>query len=156
MPYKNRQTPQARRNLKAAHRRWYEKAKALNSEAWQRRKEAIRKRAKKYQQKRAEYQKRMWAEDPQRGLAYGRKSKLKILETRAGRKKPTRCEVCGESRVKIHFDHCHQSGRFRGWICFHCNAALGHVRDNPNRLRKLAAYLERTKLVPPQLTLPGI
>jgi hypothetical protein len=126
----------------AYRRRWYAKAKAENSEAFQRLKERQRLRAPNYKDTRAAYQKRMWAEDHERGLAYGRKHKLKKLETVAGRKKPTKCEVCGNSENKIHFDHCHQNGAFRGWICFHCNAALGHVRDDPNRLRKLLAYLE--------------
>jgi hypothetical protein len=129
----------AKRN--AAHRRWYVKAKALNSEAWKRRKEAVRKRQPRYAQRRAEYQKRMWVEDPQRGLAYGRKSRLKKLEAKAGRPRPECCEVCGNSRAKIHFDHCHKSGLFRGWICFPCNSILGYARDDPNRLRKLIAYL---------------
>jgi hypothetical protein len=129
---------------KAAHRRWYTKAKATNSETWQRRKEKARLRAPKYQQQRNEYQRQMRAEDPQRLNAYQRKSRLKRDETLAGRKKPTQCEVCGSNETAIHFDHCHQTGAFRGWLCFHCNAALGHIRDDAIRLRKLLAYLEQS------------
>jgi hypothetical protein len=78
-------------------------------------------------------------------------------EAKAGRPRPTCCEVCGNDKARIVFDHCHQRGIFRGWLCSHCNVILGHAKDDPNRLRKLIAYLERTKiLISPQLTLPGI
>lgn len=143
MPYtpETRKTIEAREKLRAAHRRWWMKARALNTETWQRRKEKARKRATKYQEKRKEYSRRMRAEDPQRGYAYSRKHRLKKAEAKAGRKKPRQCEVCGNDGVKIHFDHCHQTGTFRGWICFHCNSILGHCKDDPLHLQKLIAYL---------------
>jgi len=76
-------------------------------------------------------------------------------EAAAGRPRPGFCEICGTPKKKLHFDHCHQRGVFRGWICFSCNSVLGHVNDDPDRLRKLIAYLERTKtLISPQLELP--
>lgn len=74
----------------------------------------------------------------------------------AGRARPEQCDICG-STGRINFDHCHQRGVFRGYICHSCNLVLGHVKDDPNHLRKLIAYLERTKdIVPPQLSLAGI
>lgn len=77
-------------------------------------------------------------------------------EAEARRPKPECCDVCG-AIDDIHFDHCHQRGIFRGWLCHACNTVLGLLNDDPNRLRMLTAYLERTKdLVSPQLTLPGI
>lgn len=60
---------------------------------------------------------------------------------KAGRPKPSTCEVCGGEAKKICFDRCHQSGEFRGWICDHCNKVLGLARDNPETLEKLVAYL---------------
>lgn len=73
------------------------------------------------------------------------------------RSKPGHCDICGDDKHRIVFDHCHQRGVFRGWICNQCNIALGCVRDDPNILRKLIAYLERTKnLILPQGTLPGV
>lgn len=92
-----------------------------------------------------------------RTAAYVRNKRIRQQERQAGRRKPEVCEVCADGRSKIHFDHCHQRGVFRGWICGNCNAILGHAHDDPDRLRKLIAYLERTRIiVPPQLTLPGI
>jgi hypothetical protein len=65
------------------------------------------------------------------------------LEKRAGRSKPNTCDICHAIGRRIHFDHCHQSGLFRGWICHNCNCTLGYVNDDPNHLRLLIAYLEK-------------
>ncbi len=40
-------------------------------------------------------------------------------------------------------DHCHESGRFRGWLCSACNSALGHAKDSPHHLQAAIAYLEK-------------
>lgn len=58
------------------------------------------------------------------------------------------CESCGkpgsfEKRVVL--DHCHETGEFRGFLCSPCNFVAGHSFDDPNILRKVADYLERSK-----------
>lgn len=66
-------------------------------------------------------------------------------ETEAGRPRPDVCEICNRKptgRGAIHWDHCHATGRFRGWLCQKCNHALGLLDDNPDLLRSLASYLE--------------
>ena len=63
-------------------------------------------------------------------------------EKAAGRKTPKCCDVCHKIG-KIHFDHDHKSGAFRGWLCQSCNWVIGHATDNPKLLRKLADYLEK-------------
>ena len=68
----------------------------------------------------------------------------KDLETLAGRPKPEKCEVCGKNG-RICFDHDHNNGNFRGWICEQCNVILGYARDNPEILKLLAQYLEEKK-----------
>ncbi len=40
-------------------------------------------------------------------------------------------------------DHCHASGKFRAYICWHCNIGLGHFKDNPKALRAAARYLDQ-------------
>ena len=56
--------------------------------------------------------------------------------------KPTECPVCGKEGKRIDADHCHQTGKPRGWLCLNCNSALGHTADDPALLRKLAEYVE--------------
>jgi hypothetical protein len=78
-------------------------------------------------------------------------------EAALGRKKPNACDACGGNDGGIVFDHCHDRGHARGWLCDRCNCALGFVRDDIPRLRKLIAYLQRTgKHTAPQLVLSGI
>ncbi len=84
-----------------------------------------------------------------RRQAYGRvyrkayiARRLKKKEIIAGREKPKLCEICNKRGGKIVFDHDHSTGKFRGWICDHCNLALGNVFDDINILKKLISYLE--------------
>ena len=67
-------------------------------------------------------------------------------EAEAAHPRPDICEICGNppnGRGALHWDHCHTTGAFRGWLCHSCNYSLGHVRDDPALLRKMAAYLDR-------------
>ena len=70
---------------------------------------------------------------------YNRKSDAREQD----RPRPASCEVCGSTNGKerLAWDHCHTTGRFRGWLCKQCNVALGLVKDNPNTLIKLSSYL---------------
>lgn len=83
-----------------------------------------------------------------------RRQKLLIKGGREA--EPTECECCGASpdsyrngkhqngKYKgLAFDHDHATGEFRGWLCGHCNRALGLMDDNPELILKLALYLER-------------
>jgi len=66
----------------------------------------------------------------------------KLREAKAGIPKPAICPVCLQPK-RIVFDHCHDCGRFRGWLCDKCNLILGHCMNSPAILRELAVYLER-------------
>ncbi|MEW2359915.1 endonuclease VII domain-containing protein [Spirillospora sp. NPDC029432] len=51
------------------------------------------------------------------------------------------CPIC--LRVPAaHVDHDHETGLFRGLLCFRCNGALGQFEDDPWRMRECADYLE--------------
>jgi hypothetical protein len=69
-------------------------------------------------------------------------------EQMATRPKPEVCEVCGRTPNGrgLHFDHNHQTGAFRGWLCHRCNMALGLLDDSPATLRALADYLQDGKI----------
>lgn len=60
---------------------------------------------------------------------------------------PTHCECCGMlpgGRWKrLHLDHNHETGKFRGWLCGRCNPAIGLLGDNRAGIRLADAYLER-------------
>ena len=53
------------------------------------------------------------------------------------------CESCGNKSESLVQDHCHATGKPRGLICPSCNLALGHVKDDVDRLFDLVEYLER-------------
>jgi recombination endonuclease VII len=57
------------------------------------------------------------------------------------------CILCGArspGKIKKHFciDHDHKTDRIRGLLCDACNRALGLFKDNPEILRRAAAYVE--------------
>lgn len=107
-------------------------------------------------EKKREKQKRYEAKlSPERKLADSRhdhqterqRREVRLTEI-AGRPRPIICDICEEQNTRrndvIAFDHCHQNGHFRGWLCDRCNTTLGQAQDNPELLRKMADYLERT------------
>lgn len=73
--------------------------------------------------------------------SYLPRSKKQILEATGGLPRPLVCDVCG-GKTRISLDHCPKKLVFRGWLCMSCNLVLEHVKDDPDRLRKLAKYLE--------------
>jgi len=80
-----------------------------------------------------------------------RLGRTRLLEVKAGRPCPSVCEICwrppDKSSKRLDFDHNHATNMFRGWICGHCNTALGMAQDSPTLLRAMADYLERSKVL---------
>lgn len=64
------------------------------------------------------------------------------------------CCIC-LSAPAAHVDHCHETGRVRGVLCFSCNAALGQFKDRPEVIRRAAAYVEGIAWKP-TLVAPGV
>lgn len=59
---------------------------------------------------------------------------------------PERCEVCKETSDRaMCIDHDHVTGIFRGFLCHHCNSALGFAKDNPKILKGLVKYLKENR-----------
>ncbi|MGW7334496.1 endonuclease VII domain-containing protein [Streptomyces sp. NPDC054808] len=64
------------------------------------------------------------------------------------------CCICLTAPA-AHVDHCHETGRVRGVLCFSCNAALGQFKDRPDAIRRAAAYVEGIAWKP-TLVAPGV
>ncbi len=52
------------------------------------------------------------------------------------------CQVCTLPTAELHWDHDHETGEFRGWLCHSCNVALGLFKDSPLILKSALQYLE--------------
>lgn len=68
-----------------------------------------------------------------------------LVPTRA---MPAACELCerprGALRRGLCLDHCHKTGKFRGWLCGNCNTGIGKLGDNAEGLKRALRYLEQT------------
>lgn len=51
------------------------------------------------------------------------------------------CKICRDVMTKVCVDHQHDTRRVRGLLCDLCNKGLGQFRDNPDVLRRAAAYV---------------
>ena len=56
------------------------------------------------------------------------------------------CDICGK-KTKLVLDHCYENKTFRGWLCHHCNLAIGILGDNIEGLERAIRYVkgERVK-----------
>jgi hypothetical protein len=148
----------------AAKRRYYEKNKELvKARATARRlanPEAGREARKRWYDENPEQRRKL-------AIDYYRKNRIEILARRAvqrrasgeittkGRRyrglpeptrpQPTHCELDGRPLEpgKVHLDHDHNTGAFRGWLCNRCNLALGHFGDSIADLELGIAYLRK-------------
>jgi cytochrome c1 len=68
------------------------------------------------------------------------------------------CAICKGvptgKRARLAVDHDHETGAVRGLLCDHCNRGLGGFRDNPERLRLAAEYVEKHKAAAPSNVVP--
>jgi Recombination endonuclease VII len=62
------------------------------------------------------------------------------------------CELCGKAppnnragHARLHADHDHSTGEFRGWLCRVCNVSLGALGDNEAGLLRAVTYIRRYK-----------
>jgi uncharacterized ferredoxin-like protein len=57
-----------------------------------------------------------------------------------------RCECCGKETSNLCLDHDHSTGKFRGWLCGHCNRGIGQLGDTIDSLKRALSYLESRTL----------
>jgi len=109
-------------------------------------------------QKSREYAKNYWHENkekvmererknPHRNPLRSRKYRYKITNDEfmeMWEKQNKECKICGtllDSFPKVAIDHCHKTGKIRGFLCKKYNTGLGMFQDNIEILIKAAAYL---------------
>src|ERR1039458_8838247 len=103
------------------------------------------------------YYRNKYAENPEIARGYARKYRLvhpdywqKYSQKYLGLPVPTRpmpevCECCGgpPGKQALHNDHCHDTGKFRGWLCGKCNKAIGLLGDNEAGVVNAIVYLRK-------------
>jgi hypothetical protein len=52
------------------------------------------------------------------------------------------CEICTK-HCNIQKDHSHETGKWRGHLCFSCNSALGLFKDSIETMLEAIAYLRK-------------
>ena len=51
------------------------------------------------------------------------------------------CDICGK-KTKLVLDHCYKNETFRGWLCHHCNLAIGILGDDVEGLERATKYIK--------------
>jgi hypothetical protein len=59
------------------------------------------------------------------------------------------CAICNQPESlmlrgaikRLAIDHCHETGKIRGLLCFSCNTALGSFKDDPAIITAALSYL---------------
>lgn len=62
-----------------------------------------------------------------------------------------KCFLCGaheksQHYERLHVDHCHETGKYRGLLCNLCNIGLGSFKDNTAVLQKAIEYVNENSL----------
>jgi hypothetical protein len=90
--------------------------------------------------------------NPDRAKSIGLKCQYGItLEERneISKSQGHKCAICfrHESKLKkiLFVDHCHKTDKVRGLLCEDCNWALGVFKDDADRFKSAAAYLNKHK-----------
>jgi len=56
------------------------------------------------------------------------------------------CAICtihiSELSSRLHVDHCHNTNKVRGLLCYNCNSGIGRFKDDESLLIKAADYIK--------------
>jgi len=82
------------------------------------------------------------AKNPEKSLSLQRAWKYGVTDKQVEEmliKQGHKCAICGGDPTCV--DHDHDTGKFRGMLCRHCNCSLGGFKDSPGLLQKAITYL---------------
>ena len=71
-----------------------------------------------------------------------KQAQLKLKAHKEAGEKPDMCECCKKPTKNLVVDHCHSSGKFRGWLCRNCNAGIGKLGDTDEGIIRALNYLQ--------------
>ena len=57
------------------------------------------------------------------------------------------CAICKSppGKQRLHIDHDHATGAFRGFLCAPCNTGIGMLGDDIDRLKAAIKYLRKVR-----------
>jgi hypothetical protein len=55
------------------------------------------------------------------------------------------CAYCHKPARRLVVDHCHATGVVRALLCDRCNMGVGHLEDDPDRMRRAIDRIERSR-----------
>ena len=105
---------------------------------------AIRERSKKWVEKNKDRHRengRKWKADNRERVNEQERRRRRIkhgTKDAHGETKYAPCDICQKVR-KLHFDHNHATGHFRGWLCYECNPRFEWVLEYWHAIQK---YIE--------------
>ena len=130
---------------------WYIRWKSSNPDKYR---QLMKEQAIKHRPKRIEYGRKyrkerpekVWAERIKREHGLTAEQYYHMLEEQHGV-----CYICllSETRtmhgkvVRLVIDHNHQTGQVRRLLCHACNVSVGLLQENPDRMRRMAQYIEQ-------------
>ena len=67
-----------------------------------------------------------------------------------GHKAFGKCDCCGVDAKelkgdKLHLDHCHKTGTYRGHLCSSCNRGMGMLGDDSEGVQRAIDYLKKVE-----------
>ena len=69
---------------------------------------------------------------------------IKLRKGQVAPEPGTPCECCGDSTSTLNWDHDHETGEHRGWICSNCNTGIGKLGDTLKGVQQAVDYLENS------------
>jgi hypothetical protein len=111
--------------------------------------EATRKRTAEWRAKNPDYGRKWYEANREKHLEntrkWGRVYSGVVSEHVHGELPSGHCEICGKHAKKLRFDHDHETGEFRGWLCHRCNVGLRYIEES-TYMHAALSYLARTSV----------